>query len=104
MAAKTFERLACGGRLSIGPTIEYRNGKRLEEILPTVPTLEICQIVSTHHPNEAMARMAAAETLNCVSAVWTVPTLFAIAHTNCRVADETPRFGQTLFKWRHAAL
>ena len=104
MAAKTFERLACGGRLSIGPTIEYRNGKRLEDILPTVPTLEICQIVGTHHPNEAMARVAAAETLNCVSAVWTVPTLFAIAHTNRRVADETPRCGQTLFKWRHAAL
>ena len=104
MAAKMLERLARGGRLSIGPAIEYRNGKRLEDILPAAPALEICQIVGAHHPDEAMARMAAAETLDGVGAVWTVPALFAIAHPNRRVAGEAPRRGQTLFERRHTAL
>ena len=90
--------------MSIGPAIEYRNGKRLEDILPAAPALEICQIVGAHHPDEAMARMAAAETLDGVGAVWTVPALFAIAHPNRRVAGEAPRRGQTLFERRHAAL
>lgn len=103
MAAKTLERLARGGRLSIGPAIEYRNGKRLEDILPAAPVLEIGQIVGAHNPDEAMARMAAAQTCDGVRAVRAVPAPFAIAHPNRRVAGEAPRRGQTLFERRHAA-
>ena len=104
MAAKTLERLARGSRLSIGPAVEYRNGKRLEDVLPAPPVLEIGEVVGTHDPDEAVARVAAAQLADGVGAVWAVPALFAIAHPNRRVAGEAPRPGQTLFKRRHAAL
>ena len=104
MTAKTPERLTRGSQLNIGPAIEYRNGKGLEDVLPAAPALEIDQIIGAHDPDKAMARMAAAETLDGVGGVLALPTLFAIAHPNRRMAREAPRCGQTLFERRHAAL
>ena len=68
MADKTLERLARRGRLSIGPAVEYRNGKRLEDVLPAPPVLEIGEVIGTQDPDEAVARVAAAQLAEEVNA------------------------------------
>ena len=103
MADKTLERLARRGRLSIGPAVEYRNGKRSEDVLPAPPVLEIGEVVGTHDPDKAVARVAAAQLADGVGAVLAVKAPFEITHPDQRVAREAARRRQTLFERRHAA-
>ena len=102
MAAKTFERLACGGRLSIGPAVEDRNGKGLEDLLPAPPVREIGQIVGAHDPNKLVTRMVSPDAVNSIDGISTAVASLAIAYADCWMARLALDGCIPLLEWGHA--
>ena len=104
LAGEALQRFARTGALSIGLAVKYRNGKRLEDVLPTAPTGKFAEIVGAHDPDKMVARIMAAKMGDGIGAVAAVKAPFAIAYLNRRVAGQLTRRRQALIEGRHAAL
>ena len=94
--------LACRSRLSIGPAIKDRNGKRLKDLMPAPPAHEISQIISAHNPDELVARVLAPDPTNSIGGILAAIALLTIADTNRWMARFALGGSVSLFEWLHA--